>query len=377
MLRLPLALLALAACTGGTGTIQDPPDGDASVRLEEVASGLAAPVHLTAPAGDPRLFVVEQPGRIRVVEDGRLLPTPFLDLTDRVRSGGERGLLSVAFHPDYARNGRLFVYYTDLDGDTRVERYTVTDDPDRADPASAKPILSVEQPYANHNGGLVVFGPDGKLYVGLGDGGSGGDPQGNGQDLGTLLGKILRIDVDAGDPYAVPPDNPFVGRAGARPEIWAYGLRNPWRFAFDRSAGLLYIADVGQNEWEEIDVAPADRGGLNYGWNTMEGSHCFGSSSCAREGLTAPVVEYPHSEGCSVTGGHVYRGRRAPSLAGRYVYGDYCQGWVRTLRRSASGDPERQTLALGDVGSILSFGEDSAGELYLLSSNGRVYRMVE
>jgi glucose/arabinose dehydrogenase len=377
MPRLPLALLALVACSGGTGAIQDPPAGDAPVRLEEVASGLDAPVYLTAPAGDPRLFVVEQPGRIRIVKDGRLLPTPFLDLTDRVRSGGERGLLSVAFHPDYARNGRLFVYYTDRNGDTRVERYTVTADPDRADPASAQPILSVEQPYANHNGGLVVFGPDGKLYVGLGDGGSGGDPHGNGQDLGTMLGKILRIDVDAGDPYAVPQDNPFVGRAGARPEIWAYGLRNPWRFAFDHSAGLLYIADVGQNEWEEIDVAPADRGGLNYGWNTMEGSHCFRSSSCARNGLTAPVVEYPHSEGCSVTGGYVYRGRRAPSLAGRYVYGDYCQVWVRTLRRSTSGDPEQQTLALGDVGSILSFGEDSAGELYLLSSNGKVYRLVE
>jgi glucose/arabinose dehydrogenase len=377
MLRSPVALLALVACSGGPGTTQDPPASGAPVRLEEVAAGLESPLFLTAPAGDARLFIVEQPGRIRVVENGRLLSTPFLDLTDRVRSGGERGLLSVAFHPDYARNGYLFVDYTDASGDTKVERYRVTSDRNRADRGSAKLILTVDQPYANHNGGLVAFGPDGKLYVGLGDGGSGGDPHGNGQNLGVLLGKILRLDVDAGDPYAVPSDNPFVGRAGARGEIWAYGLRNPWRFSFDRASGQLYVADVGQNQWEEIDVVPADRGGINFGWKTMEGTHCYGSGSCSRDGLQLPAAEYSHSDGCSVTGGYVYHGRAAPSLAGRYVYGDYCQGWVRTLTRASGGSPAEERLSVDNVGSILSFGEDAAGELYLLSSNGKVYRITE
>jgi len=282
----PLGLLAGALLAGMT-SVPRPDARAADVPIEHgqgvharlVASGLDHPVHVTSPPGDPRLFVVEQPGRIRVIENGRLLDRPFLDLTDRVRTGYERGLLSVAFHPHYATNGRLLVNYTDLlHGDTRVEQYLVSSDRNRADPASARLILTVRQPYANHNGGLVLFGPDGMLYIGMGDGGSAGDPHGNGQNLGTLLGKMLRIDVDRGSPYAIPPDNPFVGRPGMRGEIWAWGLRNPWRFCFDPPTRSLYIADVGQNRYEEVDVATTagQRGrGDNFGWNIMEGTHCY------------------------------------------------------------------------------------------------------
>lgn len=383
MIRSALVLTLVAtACSAGSGS-GSPADGDAAasvgtgVRLEEVASGLSNPLYLTAPRSDPRLFVVEQPGRIRVVENGRLLPAPFLDITDRVSSGGERGLLSVAFHPAYATNGYLYMDYTDRNGDTRIERYRVSADRNRADPTSAKLVLFVKQPYANHNGGLVVFGPDGKLYVGMGDGGSGGDPQGNGQNRDALLGKLLRLDVDTGDPYAVPRDNPFAGDAGARGEVWALGMRNPWRFAFDREAGLLYVADVGQNQWEEVDVVPAGSGGLNYGWNTMEGTHCYRpAQGCSRTGLVVPVLEYDHGDGCSVTGGYVYRGSRIPSVRGHYFYADYCGGWVRSFRYSGGAAADRRSWDFGSIGSVLSFGEDAAGELYVLSGNGRVYRMV-
>jgi hypothetical protein len=266
------------------------------------------------------------------------------------------------------------VDYTDTAGDTRVERYRVSADPNVADPGSAKPILFVDQPYANHNGGLVVFGPDRKLYIGLGDGGSGGDPQGNGQNHGTLLGKLLRIDVDAGDPYAVPPDNPFVGTNGARGEVWAYGLRNPWRFAFDREAGRLYIADVGQSSREEVDVVPAASGGLNYGWNVMEGDECYGAGSCNQAGLTLPVLAYSHADGCSITGGYVYRGQSIPALRGTYFYSDYCSGWLKSFRYDG-GVTEQRDWSIG-LGSVLSFGEDSAGELYVLTAGGTVYRLV-
>lgn len=372
-------LLALGACGGldddedTTGPDNPPTD---PYRLALVASGLESPVHLAAPPGDPRIFVVERRGRIRIIKDGKLRAEPFLDITSRVGSGGsEQGLLSVAFHPDFATNRYFFVNYTDRNGDTRVERYTVGPDPDRADPASAKLILTIDQPFSNHNGGLIVFGPDGMLYIGMGDGGSGGDPLGHGQNLGTLLGALLRIDVDRGDPYTIPPDNPFAGRADARGEIWAYGLRNPWRFAFDRTAGLLYIADVGQNRWEEINVAPASAGGLNYGWNLTEGNHCFPSDPCDRTGLTPPVLEYSHDEGCSVTGGHVYRGRAIPELAGHYFYADYCRGWIRSFRYTSEGVRDQRTWSIGNVGLITSFGEDSAGELYVLSQDGRVFRL--
>ncbi len=375
MVRFVLVLLILAACSDDPGRTVDPP-GDTSIRLQEVAGGLANPVHLTAPRSDARLFVVEQAGRIRVVENGALLPTPFLDIADRVSSGGERGLLSVAFHPSYAANGFFYVNYTDRNGDTRIERYRVGADRNRADPASAKLILQVAQPFPNHNGGLVVFGPDGKLYVGMGDGGSGGDPQGHGQNRATLLGDILRIDVDAGDPYAIPADNPYVGQSASRNEIWASGVRNPWRFSFDREAGLLYLADVGQNDLEEINVVPAGSGGLNYGWNVMEGSRCFRpAEGCNRTGLVVPVLEYGHAEGCSVTGGYVYRGSRIPALRGHYFYSDFCRGWIRSFRHGGGQALDRREWAVGDVDSVLSFGEDAAGELYVLSTNGRVYRI--
>jgi glucose/arabinose dehydrogenase len=375
MFRLSAALLVLAACSDSPGSPADPPPVS-GVKLEEVASGLQAPVYLTAPAGDARLFVVEQPGRIRVIEDGRLLPDPFLDLTDRVEYGGERGLLSVAFHPDYARNGYLYVDYTGGNGSTRIERYRVSDaDRNRADPASVKRLLTIEQPYANHNGGLVVFGPDGKLYIGMGDGGSGGDPHGNGQNPDVLLGKLLRIDVDQGEPYGIPAGNPYA-TGGGRGEIWSIGMRNPWRFSFDRAAGLLYVADVGQGSWEEVDVAPASQGGLNYGWNVAEGNHCYGAGGCDRSAMVTPALEYGHGDGCSVTGGYVYRGRNLPALVGHYFYADYCRGWIRSFRYGDGKAEEETEWDLGSVGQVLSFGEDSAGELYLLTARGTVYRFA-
>jgi glucose/arabinose dehydrogenase len=377
MLRIAFAfaILTLPACIDSTAV---PPAGAADLALMEIASGLSSPLYLTAPANDPRLFVVEQPGRIRIIENGELLPTPFLDIVDKVRSGGEQGLLSVAFHPEYDANGFLYVNYTDVNDQTQIERYSVSSDPNRADAASAAPILSIGQPFANHNGGLIKFGPDGMLYIGMGDGGSGGDPQGHGQNLGTLLGAMLRIDVDGGDPYAIPADNPFVGEAGAKPEIWAYGLRNPWRFAFDHVGGELYIADVGQNEWEEVNAVRTEDAGLNYGWNIMEGAHCYQSASCDQSGLVIPVLEYANGGGdCSVTGGYVYRGSAIPAIAGHYFYADYCGGWVRSFRNDSGEPTEQREWEFGDVGNILSFGQDAAGELYVLSANGRVYRMVE
>lgn len=375
--RTALCLLALAGCSGSNPSDGEPPAGETAIRLRQVASGLASPVHLAAPAGDARLFVVEQPGRIRVVENGSLLPTPFLDITDRVGSGGERGLLSVAFHPQYASNGLFFVNYTDRAGDTRVERYRVSADRNRADPASARLVIGIDQPYANHNGGLVAFGPDGKLYVGMGDGGGGGDPLEAGQDPTQLLGKLLRLEVDGAAPYAIPADNPYAGRTDRRPEIWATGMRNPWRFSWDRTAGLLYVADVGQNRLEEIDVVPAGQGGLNYGWDVMEGSDCFEPrDGCDRTGLVLPVAEYAHDDGCSVTGGFVYRGQDLPALRGHYFYADYCEGWIRSFRYAGGQAADARSWEVENVGNITSFGEDSRGELYVLSSSGGVYRIV-
>ncbi|HEX2205305.1 MAG TPA: PQQ-dependent sugar dehydrogenase [Longimicrobium sp.] len=385
--RAAALLLALAACSagpsdgggggGGNGGGGGSGGAGSGLRLVEVARGLEGPVHVAAPAGDARVFVVEQPGRIRVIENGALLPTPFLDIRGRVSSGGERGLLSVAFHPRYAENGFFFVDFTDTGGDTRVERFRVGADRNRADPASAKLILTVDQPYSNHNGGQIAFGPDGKLYVGMGDGGSGGDPHGHGQDATTLLGDLLRIDVDAGDPYGIPPGNPFAGPTPGRDEIWATGLRNPWRFSFDRETGLLYVADVGQGAWEEVNVVPAAQGGLDYGWNVMEGAHCYRASSCPRDGLTLPVLEYSHDGGaCSVTGGHVYRGDAIPAIRGHYFYADYCAGWVRSFRHAGGEAVDRRSWTLGELGNVTSFGEDGAGELYLATADGRVLRFA-
>ena len=367
---------------------KDPNDPKARVRpsvplqaqelgIARVASGLDNPLHLTAPAGDRRLFIVEQPGRIRIVKDGALVARPFLDITARVQSGGEQGLLSLAFHPRYTENGLLYVNYTDGDGDTMVERYRVSSDPDVVDTATAHTILRVDQPYANHNGGHILFGPDGMLYVGMGDGGSGGDPHRYGQDRTTLLGKLLRLDVDRGDPYAIPPDNPFVGGAGAHREIWAYGLRNPWRMSFDWETGLLYIADVGQNRWEEVNVQPATAAGLNYGWNRMEGAHCYGLPVCSKAGVVLPALEYDHADGCSITGGVVYRGKRLRFVAGHYFYSDYCSGFLRSFTYENQVVSNRRTWKINGLGSVLSFGEDGAGEVYILSGNGSVFRLTE
>jgi hypothetical protein len=371
-------LLTAIGCTDPADDGTPPPAGQSELRLETVATGLASPVHLTAPRGDARLFVVEQAGRIRIIADGQLLPAPFLDLTGNVTAGGERGLLSMAFHPDYETNGEFFVYYTGSGGDTRVERYRVSSDPNVADAASARLVLATDQPFSNHNGGLVAFGPDGMLYVGLGDGGGAGDPHGHGQNPATLLGAILRLDVDAGDPYAVPPDNPFFGTTGGQPEIWVYGLRNPWRYAFDEETHRLYIADVGQGAWEEIDVVDARTGGLNLGWNVMEGAHCFGASSCETADLVLPVLEYGHAEGCSVTGGAVYRGTRIADIVGHYFYADYCGGWVRSFHWDGQQVSDEREWPFGEIGAILSFGEDAAGELYVLAAgaNGVVYRIA-
>ena len=371
---------ALAACAGNSPG-GPPPGPTGTLDLQLVASGLNSPLYLTAPKADARLFIVEQAGRIRIVRGGQLLAQPFLDIRDRVASGGEEGLLGLAFHPDYASNGYFYIDYTHLNnaGDTLytlIERYTVSAAPDSADSASHKLILRIVQPYSNHNGGLVMFGPDGMLYIGMGDGGSGGDPQNRAQDPDSLLGKLLRIDVDGGDPYASPPNNPYVGRAG-RDEIWAIGLRNPWRFAFDRVAGLLYIADVGQDLWEEVDVAPAGQGGLNYGWPMMEGLHCYRPSPCSTMGLVQPVLEYGHGNGCSITGGFVYRGSQAPSLVGHYFYSDYCSGWISSFTYGSGAVQQRFTWTLNvSLGNVLSFGEDSAGELYVLSGGGSVYRIA-
>ena len=374
----PLCGLALLTCAGTPTSIPLPPEGTGSLRLELVASGFSSPVYLSTPPRDTaRLFVVEQGGQIRIIQHGVSLPTPFLDITGRVASGGERGLLSVAFHPNYATNGFLYVNYTDLHGDTRVERYTVSvADSNLADSTTHKLMLFVPQPYANHNGGLVMFGPDGLLYIGMGDGGSAGDPQDRAQHRDSLLGKLLRIDVDHGDPYAIPPSNPFATSGGA-PEVWALGLRNPWRFAFDSPSGLLYTADVGQNAWEEVDVEPANQGGLNYGWRIMEGDHCFNPDPCTATGLVPPAVEYGHANGCSIIGGFVYRGSRAPSVVGQYFYSDYCAGWIRSFvyANGAVTGQTRWSLNVS-LGNVLSFGEDSAGELYVLSGGGSVYRIT-
>jgi hypothetical protein len=370
-------MLAFAACSPET----DPVPGietNVTLKLDQVATGLSGPVYVTSPAGDPRLFIVEQPGRIRVIQNGQLLPTPFLDIVSRVGSGGERGLLSLAFHPQYSTNGFFFVYFTAPDGQIRVERFTVSANPNVANPSSAKLILGVPHPRGNHNGGLALFGPDGMLYLGLGDGGGAGDPDENGQDPNALLGSLLRIDVNTGDPYGIPAGNPFIGRADARPEIWATGLRNPWRFAFDTQGGNLYIADVGQGELEEVNVVPATRAGVNYGWNIMEGSSCFNASSCNRQGLELPALEYRHlGNACSVTGGFVYRGAAIPEIAGHYFYGDYCAGFVKSFRYQNGAATDERNWELGNIGNVTSFGQDSAGELYITAGNGTVYRIAK
>jgi glucose/arabinose dehydrogenase len=319
--------------------------------------------------GSGRLFVIEKVGRIRIIENGQLLETPFLDISERVGSNGnEQGLLGLAFHPQYQENGRFFVNYTDRLGDTVIARFQVTSDPGIADPDSETLLFGYDQPFPNHNGGVMTFGPDGYLYIGSGDGGAAGDPMANAQNTDTLLGKILRVDVDSADPYAVPSDNPFGN------EIWAYGLRNPWRMSFDRATGDLYIGDVGQGEWEEIDFLPAgSSGGANFGWDHREGAHDYEGGG--PEGMLDPVAEYSHPEGgCSVTGGHVYRGSM-PEWNGIYLYGDYCTGFIWGLLQIDGGWQKQQLFDI-DV-TITSFGQDDAGEIYLISDNGGIYRLMQ
>jgi len=349
------------------------------VGLELVVSGLGAITAITN-AGDERLFVTSQEGRVWIVSGGAVRPTPFLDIRDLVLDGGERGLLSTAFHPNYSENGFFFVYYTNGAGNIEIARFHRSADPNQADPASRIVLLTIPHPnFGNHNGGQLQFGPDGYLYAGTGDGGSGGDPPCNAQSDEVLLGKILRIDVDqnVNSPpfYGIPPDNPFAAPGGPRDEIWAKGVRNPWRFSFDRLTGDLWIGDVGQGSREEIDFQPSgSHGGENYGWKVMEGTLCDGASACPSGTppcnsplFVRPTYEYTHDEGCSVTGGYVYRGTRVPSLAGRFLYGDYCSG-----RLWANGERLVPTAS-----QLSSFGEDLQGELYVGTQDGRLQRFFD
>jgi glucose/arabinose dehydrogenase len=341
------------------------PDANAYV-WQPLVSSLQRPVDLQAD-GSGRLFILEKVGRIRILQDGQILEASFLDISDQVgSSGNEQGLLGLAFHPQYAQNGHFFVNYTAKNGDTSISRFQVSSDPNVADPASEVQLLGVDQPFPNHNGGVLTFGPDGYLYAGLGDGGSQGDPFGNAQNTGVLLGKILRLDVDSAEPYAIPSDNPFGN------EVWHYGLRNPWRISFDRLTKDLYIGDVGSGEWEEIDFLEAGSpGGTNFGWDFREGAHDYEGN--APDGLTDPIAEYSHSEGgCSVTGGYVYRGSM-PDWNGIYLYGDWCTGLIWGLIRSGNGW-QSQLLFDTDV-NITSFGQDEAGEVYLVGDRGGIYRL--
>ncbi len=371
------------------GDIAQPVFDPAAVNLalETVFTGLELPVFLThAGDGSGRLFVIEKPGRIYVAADSSSNPTLFLDITDRVgSSGNEQGLLGMAFAPDYADSGYFYVNYTNRSGNTVVSRFQVTDDPDQADPDSESQVLSVAQPARNHNAGMLTFGPDDMLWIGLGDGGAANDQFGNGQNGQTLLGSMLRIDVSDPDvAYTVPADNPFVGdgNGGANDvldEIWAIGLRNPWRYSFDAETGDFWIADVGQNQYEEINFIPAatvEEGGLNFGWPVVEGLHCFASNNCDQSDYYAPIHEYSHAgNGCSVTGGYVYRGKEFPALDGVYFFADYCTGYLWALWTDADGEPQvERVLETGTTTS--SFGVDEEGELYIVDYTGTIQRLV-
>lgn len=346
-----------------------PADVVSKIQLVEVARGLGRPVALVVAPGDARkrMFVVEQHlGRVRFIENGTIAAKPFLQIKD-ISDGNEQGLLGLAFHPDFARNGKLYVNYTDGEGATRIVEYTVGQGtPDAVDPASRRELIKIDQPYSNHNGGNLVFGPDGKLWTGMGDGGSAGDPKKNGQNGKALLGKMLRFDV-------------------SQPTITAervhLGVRNPWRFSFDAQTGDLYIADVGQNKWENVYAVPAGATGKNFGWNVVEGNHCFESDDCDKSGFVPPIADYSHDEGCSITGGFVYRGRALPELAGRYFYADYCTGLLRSLRWTSGvvRDHWDWKAALdreGILAQISSFGVDADGELYIVELTGSIYKLA-
>ena len=348
-----------------------------TLRATEVASAVN-PVFLTAPPGDSRQFVVERAGRIRILQNGNFLATPFADISARVLTAGEGGLLSIAFDPAYTSNGRVYLYYIDRNQNIVIERLTVSADANVADPASSLVIIRIPHPnFQNHFGGTVAFGPDGYLYVGTGDGGGAGDPPRNAQNLNVLLGKLLRLDVSASSaaqPYAIPAGNPYVGQAGRRAEIWASGLRNPWRYTFD--GNQLYIADVGQDQREEIDVAASSAAGLNYGWNIVEGTACYGTASCDRTGMTAPVFDYDHGGGaCSITGGFVYRGTAMPELAGQYFYSDYCAGFIKSGVVAGGALTSQKDWGIANLGYSVSFGRDGQGELFVISGSGKIYKL--
>ena len=382
--RIALLLVAIVAPAGLPACDSGPTLPEGGFLVERVFPDLSFEemTNLVQPDDSSGLiFVTEQAGAIYSFSANNSQQADiFLDIREQVNRGGnEEGLLGLAFDPDYQENGYLYVYYSAADPSRSVlSRFSLDQETtDVANPESEVIIMEVAQPYSNHNAGQLAFGPDGYLYVALGDGGSAGDPEGNGQSLDTLLGSILRIDVSGlsapGD-YEIPADNPFVGVEGARPEIWAYGFRNPWRFSFDPETGRLWAGDVGQSAWEEIDIITK---GANYGWNIMEGSHCYSpSTGCNQSGLTLPIVEYDHSEGCSVTGGYVYRGDQIPSLQGYYIYGDYCSGNVWALAYDGSAVTENILLVDSDL-SITSFGEDLAGNLYVLDRQGGIYTLVE
>jgi glucose/arabinose dehydrogenase len=379
-----ITILVLAACGGsstspGPSPTPTPTPGPVSASLVQFVTGLNQPVALEiADGGSGRMFAVEQRGTIQIISGGAIAGPPFLDITSKVNfDGNEQGLLGVTFHPNFAQTPRFYVNYDRPSSgqmQTVIAEYQVGANPNQVDPASERILLTADQPFPNHKAGQLAFGSDGFLYFGLGDGGSGGDPLGNGQNTQTLLGKMMRIDVDHTSGslnYAIPFDNPFVN-GGGLPEIWAIGFRNPWRFSFDRPTGRLFCADVGQDSFEEVDIVTK---GANYGWNIMEGDHCFNSSSCNMSGLTLPIAEYSHSEGIAVIGGYIYHGSAIPALQGKYVFGDFGSGTIWTLTESPSGTWTRNRL-LSTSHQISSFGQDAAGELYLLDLGGSIFKIA-
>lgn len=369
--------LGMGSVAAQEATIPQVPNGN-QYQLQEIASGFTRPLlAIGANDGSNRLFIVEQGGRIWVMVNGKVEKQPFLDVSGIVSvDSNERGLLGLAFHPQYKTNGIFFINYTDVDGNTVVARYsTLASNANVADPNSASYVIQIKQPYPNHNGGNIAFGPDGYLYIGMGDGGSQGDPQGNGQNPKALLAKILRLDIDSAQPYAAPKDNPFASDENFAPEVWAMGLRNPWRFSFDRATGDLYIGDVGQNQWEEVNFQAAGQGGLNYGWNIMEATHRY-SGEPVKDGLIAPIAEYSHANGgCSITGGYVYRGETLKALNGVYLFADYCSGKIWSTFRDAAGTWQTNPFIDTDF-AISSFGQDDAGELYVINQGGSILKLV-
>jgi glucose/arabinose dehydrogenase len=348
------------------------------IEFEPIYDGLSRPVaYIDANDGSGRFFIVEQDGRILVSVGGDLQDTPVLDISGEVSTGNEQGLLGAALDPGFSENGQVFVSYTDQDGDSQIVRYTVSaDNPNQLDPDSATTVLSLDQPNRNHNGGHILFGPDGYLYLGFGDGGGQGDPDDNGQNPGVLFAKILRIDVSGDrEPYGIPADNPFVDDDSFAPETWVWGFRNPWRFSFDRETGDLWIGDVGQNDIEEIDLVPAGTSGQNFGWPLLEGNECFADPNCDPSAFTAPVDQYTHDYGCSVTGGYVYRGASIPDLVGTYLFADYCTGYLWGL--IPNGESTYTATDYIETGmNISSFAEDASGELYVIDLSGGIARIV-